>query len=157
MKRSWILLAVAALVLSVVPVVAGGDYSKCDASTQDCLDEMAANLQKKGWMGIKMDETDDGRHRVTEVIADSPAMKAGFKAGDILVAMDGIWFAEENEEKVMKARKAQHPGSKVTYTVERYGKNTELKVKLAKVPQDVLAQWIGGHMLQHADGEIAQN
>ena len=156
MKRSWIILAIAALVLSVVPVVAGGDY-KCDASTQDCLDKMAANLQKRGWMGIKMDETDDGRHQVTEVIADSPAMKAGFKAGDILVAMDGVWLADENEEKLMKARKAQHPGSKVTYTVERYGKTRDLNVKLAKVPQDVLAQWIGGHMLDHADVEIAQN
>ncbi len=156
MKRSWFILAIAALALSVVSVVAGEGY-KCDASTQDCLDQMAASLQKKGWVGIKLDETDDGRHQVTEVIADSPAVRAGFKSGDILVAMDGIWLGEDNHEKVMKARKAQHPGSKVTYTVERYGKNTELKVKLAKVPQDVLAQWIGGHMLAHADVEIAQN
>lgn len=157
MKRSWILLAVAALALSVGSVMAGGEGYKCDANTQDCLDQMTADLQKKGWMGIKLDETHDGRHQITEVIADSPAMKAGFKAEDILVAMDGIWFSEENHEKVMKARKAQHPGSKVTYTVERNGKNVDLKVKLAKVPQDVLAQWIGGHMLDHANVEIAQN
>ncbi len=156
MKRSWFILAIAALALSVVSVVAGEGY-KCDASTQDCLDQMAANLQKKGWVGIKLDETDDGRLEITEVIADSPAVKAGFMAGDILVALDGIEFAEENHEAMMKAKKAHHPGSKVTYTVERNGKTRDLNVKLAKVPQDVLAQWIGGHMLQHADVEIAQN
>ncbi len=156
MKRSWIFLAIAALALSVGSVVAGGDY-KCDASTQDCLDQMAAHLQKTGWVGIKLDETKDGRHQITEVIADSPAVKAGFKAGDILVALDGIKFAEENHDAMMKAKKAHHPGVEVTYTVERYGKNRDLNVKLAKVPQDVLAQWVGGHMLQHADVEIAQN
>ncbi len=156
MKRSWFILAIAALALSVVSVVAGEGY-KCDASTQDCLDQMAASLQKKGWVGIKLDETDDGRHQVTEVIADSPAVKAGFKAGDILVALDGIEFAEENHEAMMEARKTQHPGSKVTYTVERYGKTRDLNVKLAKVPQDVLAQWIGAHMMDHANVEIAKN
>lgn len=156
MKRSWFILAIAALALSVVSVVAGEGY-KCDASTQDCLDQMAANLQKKGWVGIKLDETDDGRLQVTEVIAESPAVTAGFKSGDILVALDGIEFAEENHEAMMEAKKAHHPGSKVTYTVERNGKARDLNVKLAKVPQDVLAQWIGGHMLQHADVEIAQN
>ena len=156
MKRSWFILAIAALALSVVSVVAGEGY-KCDASTQDCLDKMTAHLQKTGWVGIKMDETDDGRLQVAEVIADSPAVRAGFKSGDVLVALDGIKFAEENHEAMMKAKKAHHPGAKVTYTVERYGKTRDLNVKLAKVPQDVLAQWIGGHMLQHADVEIAQN
>ena len=156
MKRSLLVLAMAALVLSVGSVTAGEGY-KCDAGTQECLDKMAAHLQKTGWVGIKLDETDDGRHQVTEVIADSPAVKAGFMAGDILVALDGIEFAEENHDAMMEAKKAHHPGSKVTYTVERNGKTRDLSVKLAKVPQDVLAQWVGGHMLQHADVEIAQN
>jgi len=156
MKRSWFVLAIAALALSVVSVTAGEGY-KCDGTTQECLDKMAANLQKTGWVGIKLDETDDHRLQVSEVIADSPAVKAGFKSGDILVAMDGIGFAEENHDAMKKAKKAMHPGSHVTYTVERAGKNRDLKVTLAKVPQDVLAQWVGGHMLQHADVEIAQN
>ena len=156
MKRSWFLLAIAALALSVISVTAGEGY-KCDASTQDCLDKMAAHLQKTGWVGIKLDETDDGRLEISEVIADSPAVKAGFKAGDVLVAMDGIKYAEENHDAMMKSKEAQHPGSHVTYTVERYGKTRDLNVKLAKVPQDVLAQWIGGHMLDHADVEIAKN
>ena len=155
MKRSVLIIAIAALALSIGSAVAG-DY-KCNASTQECLDKMAAHLQKTGWVGIKLDETEDGRLQVTDVVADSPAVAAGFQKGDILVAMQGIRYAEENHEAMMKAKDEQHPGSKVTYTVERKGKTQDLKVTLAKVPQDVLAQWIGGHMLQHAEVEIAQN
>jgi C-terminal processing protease CtpA/Prc len=138
-----------------VPAVAG-DY-KCDGTTQECLDKMTAKLQKSGWVGIKLDETDDGRLVVKEVIADSPAKAAGFRSGDILVAMNGIEYAEENHKKMMADKETQRPGSKVTYTVERNGKRKDLSAKLAKVPQDVLAQWVGGHMLQHAEVEIAQN
>lgn len=159
MRRSWLILLVAALalsVLSVVSVVAGEGY-KCNASTQDCLDKMSARLQKTGWVGIRMGETEDGRLEITEVIADSPAVRAGFNAGDILVAMDGIQYADKDHDAMMTAKKSQHPGSKVTYTIERSGRNRDLTVKLAKVPQDVLAQWVGGHVLQHATVEIAQN
>ena len=53
MKRSIWLIAAAVLVLSIGAVTAGKGY-KCDASTQDCLDKMAAHLQKTGWIGIKM-------------------------------------------------------------------------------------------------------
>ena len=155
MKRSVLLIAIVALVVSTASAVAGG--YKCNAGTQECLDKMAAQLQKTGWVGIKLDETEDGRLQVTEVVADSPAVAAGFQKGDVLVAMQGIQYAEENHEAMMKVKQEQHPGSKVTYTVERDGKTRDLKVTLAKVPQDVLAQWIGGHMLQHAETEIAQN
>jgi S1-C subfamily serine protease len=155
MKRSVLILSVVALALSTAAAVAGG--YKCNASTQDCLDQMAAHLQKTGWVGIKLDETENGRLQVTEVVADSPAIAAGFKKGDVLVAMDGIRYADENQEAMMKAKEQQHPGSQVTYTVERNGKARDIQVTLAKVPQDVLAQWIGAHMLQHAHVEIAQN
>jgi len=42
------------------------------------------------------------------------------------------------------------PGSEVVYTVSRNGKNTEIAVTLAKLPEDVMAKWIGQHMLEHA-------
>jgi hypothetical protein len=48
------------------------------------------------------------------------------------------------------------PGNEVTYTVLRHGKEKELAVMLGKVPEEVLAQWVGGHMLEHAVVEVAE-
>ncbi len=57
----------------------------------------------------------------------------------------------------MAAKKAMSPGKQVTYTVQRAGADRKITATLAAVPQDVLAQWIGNHMMEHAsDQAIAQ-
>ena len=53
MKRVIGVLAVLAMVMAV-PAMAG-EGSKCDASTQDCLNHMAKNLKNRGWVGIERD------------------------------------------------------------------------------------------------------
>ena len=156
MKRSsWVVLAIAVLGFSIAAATAG-EYG-CKGTTQECLDKMATQLQKTGWVGINLEHNDHEQMVVTKVVPDSPAKAAGFREGDILLALNGIRFAEENHKAMQKDKESQHPGVKVTYTVERNGKERDLTPTLAKVPQDVLAQWIGGHMLEHAEVEVAQN
>ena len=61
--------------------------------------------------------------------------------------------------KRLKAEKsAMQVGKTVTYTIARgsHGKTKEVALTLAKIPDEVLAQWIGSHMLDHAAIEIAQ-
>ena len=44
------------------------------------------------------------------------------------------------------------PGKTVTYTVVRNGSEKDLKVELGSIPETVMAQWIGQHMLTaHVD------
>ena len=151
--KGLILLTVLAFTGSAV--LAGGDY-KCNEPTQNCLDMMAAHLQKTGWVGIELDHDEEtGDLTIKRVIADSPAQASGLKAGDVLVAMNGIEVNDANEAKLKAAKKELAPGKEVVYTVSRNGKSKDIDITLAEVPSDVLAQWIGNHMLEHA--QIAQN
>jgi len=158
-RKSWLVLP--ALLALLVPVaLAGEGHYKCDKSTQECLDMMAAKMAKKGWLGIELDGSKEtGELSVKKVVSDSPAEKAGLKAGDVLVAMDGVAFANDaNKEKLEKMWQSMTPGKKVTYTVSRYGKKQEVTATLAKLPNEILAQWIGNHMLEHANTDkIASN
>jgi predicted metalloprotease with PDZ domain len=149
-----------AMALAIAPVVlAGGDHYKCTKPTQDCLNEMAASMKNSGWIGIELDKNDDGAMVIKKVIAGSPAEQAGFKEGDLVLALNGIRFGDESNMEALKAaKKAMAPGKQVTYTVQRAGMEKKLTATLAPVPQDVLAQWIGNHMLSHATNTaIAQN
>ena len=119
---------------------------------------MAANFKERGWLGIQLESDDQsGAMTVTKVEPNSPAQAAGFKGGDRLVALNGIEFSEENRELLFQAKQGNKPGKQVTYKVDRNGAVRNLTVTLSTVPDEVLAQWIGSHMLDHAAVEIAQN
>jgi len=146
MKRAIGVLAVVMIMGMSVPATAG-DANKCSASTQD---------SNRGWVGIEMDDKGGvGMMVITKVIDASPAEKAGFKVGDALVAVNGVTFSEDNEKQLEDIKYSMTPGADFTYTVSRKGSKVDLDVELGSIPDHVKAQWIGGHMMDHAELQMA--
>ena len=155
MKRVMSVLAVVMIMAMAAPAMAGEGY-KCTASTQDCLNKMAKNLQNRGWVGIEMDDKGGTDQMVvTKVVEGSPAEKAGFKKGDVLAAVNGIAFTDANEKKLKDVRYSMKPGADFTYTVVRHGAKKDLHVELGHIPENVMAQWVGGHMMDHVELQMA--
>jgi len=153
--KSKTLMAVLVAAAMVAPAAAG-DY-KCTEGTQECLNAMAEKLKNKGWVGIELDQDEEtGALTVRLVVEESPAQSAGFKPGDKLVAMNDLRFGEASEEALHQAWDKMTPGTEVVYTVARNGKETKLDVTLAKLPEDVMAKWVGQHMLEHSTVATAQ-
>ena len=156
MKKYRMLFAIAAACVMSVSAFAGEE--KCTADTQTCLNMMAANMKERGWMGVEWD-VDEDHNTVTiqSVVEDSPAQAAGFKAGDLIVAVDGVEYNAENKEAIYKSFGAKKPGNYINFKVERDGAIRKLNVTLGTVPDEVLARMIGGHMLDHAVVDVATN
>ncbi len=144
MKTRSLLLS-AALLMVAVPGFAGSG-EKCSADAQTCLNHWAGS-KDKGWVGLEYDKSTEGVVSVKSVTPDSPAAAAGFKAGDILVAMNGAKMADK--EAMKKAKGSWKAGQSVTYTVQRAGKEQQLAVTLGKTPDAVFASMIGSHMLEN--------
>jgi predicted metalloprotease with PDZ domain len=143
-NKSWLVVIAVALLLSGVGAFAG-EKKKCTADTQECLDYMVKAFKKRGWVGLELDSM-----TVTKVIPGSPAEAARFKVGDRLVAFNGIEMTDANAKALKEAQKSMRPGKQVTYRVERNGSMRELTVTLAPLREDVMALWIGRHMMEHA-------
>lgn len=155
MIRKTLMIALALTALVTTVAFAGGDH-RCDKNAEECLNAMAANYAKHGWLGIET-EKDGDHYRITAVTAGSPAEKAGFRTDDTLVALEGIALAEENKQQLKQIKKSLAVGSEVTYTVARNGSKRQLTATLGQVPHTVLAQWVGEHMLEyHVEGMVAQ-
>ena len=84
-----------------------------------------------GYLGVQVTQTSNGLE-IAEVLADSPAAKAGLKAKDLLVKIDGKALNSPEELPRMLSRKKPGDEIKVEYT--RDGKNKEISVKLGKRP-----------------------
>lgn len=144
MKPTITFLALA-LVVSLVSAAFAGDKSHAAASGADCKTDAAhatkAKMAAKGWLGIDTEKDEaTGAYRVSKVAAGSPAEQAGFRTGDVLVAFNGVSI--KDKERIKAAKASIGVGSQVTYTVARAGAEQKLTAKLAKVPEQVLAQWM---------------
>ncbi|MCI5998404.1 MAG: S41 family peptidase, partial [Eubacteriaceae bacterium] len=83
-------------------------------------------------VGLTFAEADDGSFTVVSVSKDSPAEKAGMKAGDILLRVDDKEF--DDLELIANAIRGDE-GTKVTITYSRNGKEDKVTLTRAKITQ----------------------
>lgn len=155
-RRTVPVVAVAALAASLA--LAGQSGTKCTMTTQDCLNHMAAQMKSAGFVGVELNRDDaTGTLTVTKVIPGTPAEAAGIQAGDVLYALNGVVISKASEKELEKARKDWAPGQSVTYTIKRDGNESQVTLTLAPMPADVMAKYIGQHMLEHAAIDAAKD
>lgn len=138
--------------LLVTPAWAGDDeHTKsktCTAEVGKCVRTMVDKLSHRGWIGIEWNDEDEVPV-LTQVVADSPAEEAGLSRGDKLLAFNGVSTAAGEEAVWAEAKRSLIPGKTITLTIERAGAKKEVDVRLVALPRQVMAQWIGNHVLEH--------
>jgi predicted metalloprotease with PDZ domain len=154
--KKWILGSMVLVLLAQFPALAAAEDEKCKQDATVCARDMAAALKKKGWMGITFDYDEEaGEVVLEEVFKGSPAEAAGLEAGDILLVLNGIAYADENKEALAKAYKGMRPGGTMTYDIERDGQRLEIEVTIGEIPDYIVAQWVGKHTLEYHPAEEA--
>ena len=151
MKRASLLLTAAALALAGAALAGDGP---CKAELDFCLTQMGEKLKTKGWVGIELDVEKAGPLRITRVIPGSPAEAAGLAAGDRILALDGVAYAEANRPALKEAYKAMTPGNTITYTIDRGGRTLEIDIALVAIPDHIRADWIARHIDADEDRDL---
>ena len=82
-------------------------------------------------IGVAVENTADGL-LVTSVAPDSPGAKAGLKAGDLIVAADGVTVQEAGSANALAGLVAGEEGTQVTITLIR--KEQELSLTMTREP-----------------------
>ena len=90
--------------------------------------------EPRAFLGIMMEEHEDDKVLITEVIEDSPAKGVGLLEDDILISIDGEEMNSTTE--VVKKVTSYEPGTKVKVAVERDGKKKTFNVELGEKEND---------------------
>jgi putative serine protease PepD len=87
-----------------------------------------------GYLGVAMGDATGGQDGavVQEVTPDSPAARAGFQPGDVVVSIDGK--AVQDRSELVAAIRGHKPGDKVTLVVVRGGNETTITATLTQRP-----------------------
>ena len=106
---------------SILPVIAGL-----------LLAALPATAQAKGYLGVQFRLNPNGKGMlIIEVQADSAAAKAGVKAKDVILKIDGTEPTSLQEFRAILELK--QPGDEVTLDILRDGKEEKVKVTLGKM------------------------
>jgi S1-C subfamily serine protease len=105
--------------------------SKPTAEAKD--KEVPQEKKARGYLGIRIrSDEDSGAVIVHEVIADSPAAKAGLQEEDVILKVGSV--EAKDRDTVVKAVAALKPGDKVTIRFKRDGKEMSASVTIGKQP-----------------------
>jgi uncharacterized protein (TIGR03067 family) len=95
-----------------------------------------AGLQSlKGFVGMAL-AIEDAAVVITDIVARSPAEKAGLRAGDVLLRVGGD--AVNELEMTVDLVRRERPGNELVIQVRREGVEKEIKVKVAAFPFSLL-------------------
>ncbi|TBW40965.1 Do family serine endopeptidase [Siculibacillus lacustris] len=131
----------------------GGSIGIGFAIPSTTVQKVIAQLEKtgevvRGWLGVQIqpigrDMADglglkDARGAlVAEALPDGPAAKAGIKAGDAILAVEGKPI--KNARDLSRTIAGYDPGSKVKVTIVRAGKEQTIEVDLARMQAEARA------------------
>jgi len=146
----WTLVALVALSM---PAFAGKG-EKCEGGTQECLNMMAKKMMNKGLIGLEGDMSDEG-YVIKSFMDQSNGPAAGLQKGDILVAVNGIALTDKEAAYADDANRK--PGKTASISILRAGEKHSFDVELVGMSDQQIAQYLGEHMLQHAEIEVASN
>jgi len=65
----------------------------------------------------------------------------------VMLGINGIKFNEKNDKLLSKVKV---PGKKVTVNIRRNGVEKGIELTLVPMPADIMAKYIGEHMMLHA-------
>src|SRR5439155_20009121 len=89
------------------------------------------DVSKSGYLGVQLEPGDDGV-RIAQVMPDTAAAKAGLKANDIVIALEGKKHTEP--ESFIQEMAKRKPGDVVNMTIRRGEDEKDYKVTLGKRP-----------------------
>ena len=113
-----------------------------DASSLQQLDEQTAG--EYAGLGVEVVAM-DGVLRVISPIDDSPAFRAGVKAGDSIVRVDGKVVTQENANDSVESLRGL-PGSQIALTLRREGQDEPVEVSLTR--EVIKVSSVKGRMLE---------
>ncbi len=108
---------------------------------------------ERGWLGVQIGDIDQSMKEamglkskkgvlINDVFKGQPADKAGLKAGDVVLSIDGVRTGNANELKNTVA--SIMPGKKVPVEIVRDGKEKTLQVVLDRREEDAIAKMKNG-------------
>jgi serine protease Do len=89
---------------------------------------------QRGWLGVSVDDSQNGGVNIASVERTSPAARAGLRPGDTILMLNGERI--ETARGLIRAVAAVSPGTNVTLSIRRQGRQVDVPVTVGLRPTE---------------------
>ncbi len=122
------------------------DHPRCTRPVEECAARLKETYRDRGWLGVELDENENGALRVGTVTPGSPAEKAGLKTGAIVVALNGIPLTHDSTRGGMARDDYWKAGATLAIDLRRGPRSTSVRVTLQHYPDALVAHIVEAHV-----------
>jgi serine protease Do len=117
----------------------GGSVGIGFATPSELVGGVVSNLLahgsiERGWLGVSVEDGENGGVVIAGVEHDGPALHAGVRAGDVVLTLNGEHI--DTARSLIRAVAAMQPGNTAHLTVRRQGHEVELAVIIGRRPPE---------------------
>jgi serine protease Do len=106
------------------------------ATVRNVVDQLLAHGSiARGWLGVSVEDAPSGGVLIAGVEHNSPALRAGVHAGDMVVALNGDHI--DSARNLIRSVAGMPPGQYVHLTVRRQGRDIELPITIGRRPAEL--------------------
>jgi predicted metalloprotease with PDZ domain len=145
MKFRLISLLVAGL--STAVLFAGEEPKHCNSSAKECDQQIRSMLTGRRYLGISVVDLKPGIV-IKSVVADSPAERANFKAGDRLIAVNGQRMTESTVQDFKRILSGVRDVGTLWVIVQRRGAYQRIEVRLEPYTKAQIDKIVATHLAQ---------
>jgi predicted metalloprotease with PDZ domain len=131
--------------LSATVLLAGDEPKHCNASAKECDQQIRTMLSGRRYLGISVVNLKPGIV-IKSVVADSPAERANFKAGDRLMAVNGHPLTESTVEDFKRLLAGARDVGTLWVIVQRRGALQRIEVRLEPYTKAQIDKIIAAHL-----------
>lgn len=135
----------------------GGDDKTCSATPKDCEHQIRQMLAGKRYLGIAVDDLNPGLI-IKTVVAGSPALRAGLRQGDRIIAVNGHWTTNATVREFKQIMASARDNTRIAFLVQRGTTPRRIEVRPEPYTKEQIEKIVASHVAQsHPDAAPSPN
>jgi C-terminal processing protease CtpA/Prc len=141
------LFSLLAIGLAAVAALYAEEPKHCSATAKECEQQIRQMLSGRRYLGLSVVDLKPGIV-VKSVVADSPAERANFKAGDRIIGVNGLPMTDGTVQDFKRVLAAASNTGTLFVIVQRRGAYKKIDVRLEPYTKAQIDKIIAAHLAQ---------